>query len=74
MLNTENNASTLEDLAELGKGNSVTHEAGHVVGLGDLKDKIYSELTMYGYSEEGETKKISLENGDKLGTQFLYGE
>ena len=23
MLNTENNASTLEDLAELGKGNSV---------------------------------------------------
>ncbi len=24
MLNTENNASTLEDLAELGEGNSVT--------------------------------------------------
>jgi hypothetical protein len=45
-----------------------------VVGLGDLKDKIYSELTMYGYSEEGETKKTGLENGDKLGTQFLYGE
>ena len=50
------------------------HEAGHVVGLGDLYDKTYSELTMYGYSEEGETKKTSLENGDKLGCQALYGE
>ena len=54
--------------------NIVTHEAGHVVGLDDLYDKAYSELTMYGYSEEGETKKISLENGDEWGTQFLYGE
>lgn len=52
--------------------NIVTHEAGHVVGLGDLYDEIYSELTMYGYSEEGETKKISLENGDRLGCQDLY--
>ncbi len=54
--------------------NIVTHEAGHVVGLGDLYDEIYSELTMYGYGEEGETKKISLENGDILGTQELYAE
>ena len=54
--------------------NIVTHEAGHVVGLGDLYDKTYSELTMYGYGEEGETKKISLENGDILGCQALYGE
>ena len=45
-----------------------------MVGLGDLYDKTYSELTMYGYSEEGEIKKISLENGDKLGCQALYGE
>lgn len=52
--------------------NIVTHEAGHVIGLGDLYDKTYSELTMYGYSEEGETKKISLENGDRLGCQALY--
>ena len=54
--------------------NIVTHEAGHVVGLADLYDDIYSELTMYGYSSEGETKKISLENGDVLGCQSLYGE
>jgi len=52
--------------------NIVTHEAGHVVGLDDLYDKTYSELTLYGYSEEGETKKISLENGDELGCQALY--
>ena len=43
-----------------------------MVGLDDLYDKKYSELTMYGYSEEGETKKISLENGDELGCQALY--
>jgi len=54
--------------------NIVTHEAGHVVGLDDLYDEIYSELTMYGYSSKGETKKISLENGDVLGCQALYGE
>jgi len=52
--------------------NIVTHEAGHVVGLGDLYDDIYRELTMYGYSSEGETKKISLQNGDILGCQYLY--
>ena len=54
--------------------NIATHEAGHPVGLADLYEEIYSELTMYGYSEEGETKKTSLESGDKLGTQVLYGE
>lgn len=51
-----------------------THEAGHVVGLGDLYESKYSEITMYGYSSKGETKKISLEAGDILGTQAIYGE
>jgi hypothetical protein len=54
--------------------NVATHEAGHVVGLDDLYDEIYSELTMYGYSGAKETKKISLEEGDILGAQALYGE
>ena len=53
--------------------NIVTHEAGHVTGLDDLSDDVYSELTMYAYSEEGETKKISLEIGDEAGCQALYG-
>jgi hypothetical protein len=53
--------------------NIVTHEAGHVVGLDDLYEDIYSELTMYGYSSKGETKKISLENVDIAGCQDRYG-
>jgi hypothetical protein len=53
--------------------NIMTHEVGHVVGLADLYDDIYSELTMYGYGAEGETKKSSLENGDMFGCQSLYG-
>jgi len=53
--------------------NIATHEAGHVVGLADLYEGKYSELTMYGYSDEGETKKRSLESGDILGAQKLYG-
>jgi len=50
-----------------------THEAGHVVGLADLYENQYSELTMYGYSEIGETQKCSPETGDILGAQKLYG-
>jgi len=54
--------------------NVATHEFGHPVGLDDLYDDKYSELTMYGYTEEGETKKISLEKGDKSGCLAIYGE
>ncbi len=53
--------------------NIATHEFGHPVGLDDLYNEIYSELTMYGYSSTGETKKCSLEIGDIDGAQFLYG-
>jgi hypothetical protein len=50
-----------------------THEAGHVVGLDDLYEDLYRELTMYGYSSKSETNKISLEQGDIDGAQYLYG-
>ena len=53
--------------------NITAHEFGHPVGLADLYDEVYSELTMYGYSSKGETKKCSLEEGDIEGAQFLYG-
>jgi len=53
--------------------NIFTHEAGHVVGLADLYDDLYRELTMFGYGSKGETQKISLENGDQLGCQDIYG-
>ncbi|MFC2069138.1 matrixin family metalloprotease [Chloroflexota bacterium] len=54
--------------------NIATHEVGHVVGLGDLYEEQYRELTMYGYGQTGETIKISLEEGDVEGAQYLYDE
>lgn len=54
--------------------NVATHEAGHVVGLDDLAEDIYRELTMYAYTTKGETIKISLEIGDVNGCQALYGK
>ena len=53
--------------------NIATHEVGHVVGLADLYEDQYRELTMYGYGKTGETVKISLEEGDIVGAQSLYG-
>jgi len=50
-----------------------THEAGHALVLDDLYQNQYAEMTMYGYSEYGEVKKISLEPGDIAGLQKLYG-
>ena len=53
--------------------NVAVHEVGHLCGLGDLYDASHSELTMYGYTDLGEVKKISLGLGDKLGVQEMYG-
>ena len=53
--------------------NIATHEFGHSVGLGDLYSSTCSEVTMYGYSTEGETKKQTLEEPDITGLQVLYG-
>jgi len=53
--------------------NIMTHEAGHKVGLDDLYETKYSEITMYGYNSKGETEKISLADGDKNGTRASYG-
>jgi len=53
--------------------NIATQEAGHAFGLGDLYDASAADLTMYGYSSRGQTRKISLGNGDILGIQALYG-
>ena len=53
--------------------NIVTHEAGHTLVLEDLYKSQFSEMTMYGYSTEGEVKAISLEPGDIAGVRALYG-
>jgi len=52
--------------------NIVTHELGHVAGMGDLYQADASEETMYGYSDEGETKKRDLYYGDIAGVTKLY--
>lgn len=53
--------------------NIATHEMGHGWGLGDMYDTACSDVTMYGYSSEGETTKRSLDIPDITGIQELYG-
>ena len=53
--------------------NIATHEIGHGLGLDDLYESSCSEITMYGYSNYGETKKRTLEQPDITGLQKLYG-
>lgn len=60
--------STVMDLQ-----NIAVHESGHGVGLGDISSSSCSEVTMYGYSNYGETKKRTLEQPDIIGLQKMYG-
>ncbi len=53
--------------------NIATHELGHGVGLADIYSSSCSEVTMYGYSTEGETKERTLETPDITGLQLMYG-
>ena len=53
--------------------NIATHELGHGAGLNDIYSSTCSEVTMYGYSTEGETKKRTLEQPDIAGLQKMYG-
>jgi hypothetical protein len=50
-----------------------THELGHFLMLNDLYTSDAIEQTMYGYASKGETKKRSLESGDKAGIKYIYG-
>ncbi|MFC1700849.1 matrixin family metalloprotease [Patescibacteria group bacterium] len=53
--------------------NIATHEIGHGIGLDDMYDEACNEVTMYGYSTEGEIKKRTIEQQDIVGMQLLYG-
>lgn len=53
--------------------NIATHELGHALGLADVYDEPCSEVTMYGYSTEGETIKRTLDLPDEEGIEILYG-
>lgn len=53
--------------------NIATHEIGHTLGLSDTYSKPCGNVTMYGYSTEGETSKRTLELPDIAGLQKIYG-
>jgi hypothetical protein len=61
-------SSSFMDLA-----NIATHELGHAIGMDDIYSTSCSEVTMYGYSGYGETKKRDLEPADITGLQSIYG-
>ena len=52
--------------------NIATHELGHSAGMGDLYSLSCDQETMFGYSQEGETNKRDLNNGDIAGITSLY--
>jgi len=53
--------------------NIAVHEFGHWCGLADLYGGADYRLTMYGYSNFGETYKRTLEQGDIEGLIAVYG-
>lgn len=61
------------DLTKMDLQNIATHELGHGVGLADVYDTTCAEVTMFGYSDYGETKKRTLEPADITGLRTLYG-
>lgn len=50
--------------------NAITHEIGHLLGLGDVTTN--TEVTMYYRTQNGETKKRSLDSDDKSGILAIY--
>jgi hypothetical protein len=66
--------STNGDPDKMDIQNIATHEFGHAVGLDDIYISSYSEITMYGYAAEGETKKQTLDPSDITGLHKMYGE
>ena len=73
VLNTQFSWSTMGAPGQMDVQDIATHELGHAIGLGDLYAAKDCALTMYGYSNFGETFKRTLGRGDILGSQALYG-
>jgi len=61
------------DATKMDLQNIAVHELGHSVGLADIYSSACLDVTMYGYSTEGETKKRTLEAADIIGLIKMYG-
>jgi len=61
------------DVTKMDLQNIATHELGHGVGLADVYETACNAVTMYGYSDYGETQKRTLEIPDVTGLRTLYG-
>jgi len=68
---TWGDATTNSNIMDL--QNIATHELGHSVGMDDIYSSSCSSVTMYGYSNYGETQKRTLEQPDITGLQKMYG-
>ena len=64
-------ASTKKNKGKMDIENIAAHELGHAAGLGHPPDEC-TEETMYAFASAGETKKRSLEDGDRAGILELY--
>ncbi|MFH1675426.1 MAG: matrixin family metalloprotease [bacterium] len=69
---TYNTWSSSGELDKMDFENIATHELGHSCGMSDLYKTSCTEVTMYGYASDGETKKQTLEYDDILGISTLY--
>ena len=67
------NEATCESNGIMDLQNIAIHELGHGVGLADVYEIDCNEVTMYGYSGNGETQKRTLEMPDIAGIHALYG-
>ncbi len=66
--------STTYEAGKIDLQSVVTHEVGHMFGLGDLSGGGDSEATMYYKMFAGETKKRTLDKDDENGITQIYPE
>ena len=73
-IDTDDAWSVLGNPVKFDVQNVLTHEFGHVAGLGHVNAPKDGCLTMYKLAGRGETQKSILGFGDQRGMKALYGE